>query len=75
LCALEFDKAAERAQPFVETTMKRAKLHLLLLALVIAGIALVSLPIPAAAFFYCWHVDADITCCRTQSGDVICYGG
>lgn len=54
--------------------MKTAKLHLLLLALVIAGVALVSLPTPASAL-YCWHVSPDVVCCQRLNGQVICSGG
>ena len=54
--------------------MKSAKLHILLLALVLAAVALASLPVPAYAIF-CWHVDADITCCRLASGQIVCSGG
>ena len=54
--------------------MRTAKLHLLLLALVITGIALVSLSKPASAIF-CWHVSPDVVCCERLNGQVICSGG
>ena len=54
--------------------MKNAKLNVLLLALVLAAVALATLPLPAHAI-YCWHVDADITCCRFLSGEIRCSGG
>ena len=53
--------------------MKKTKLQLLLLALVLAATALVSLPLPAHAIF-CWRVSADITCCRLAGGQVVCTG-
>jgi len=54
--------------------MKNTKLQILLLALVLAAVGLATLPAPAHAIF-CWHVDADVTCCRLASGEIRCSGG
>ncbi|HEY8021201.1 MAG TPA: hypothetical protein VIH93_08875 [Thermoanaerobaculia bacterium] len=46
------------------------------LALLVAGAALLSLPLPASACaFYCWHVDASTSCCQTHTCDIVCSGG
>lgn len=52
----------------------KTRLKLVLLAAVMTGTALLSSAKPAAAFcpFYCWHVDADITCCQLRDCSIWC---
>jgi hypothetical protein len=45
------------------------------LALLAAGLALLSLPLPASAcVFYCWHAQPGVTCCQRLSCDIVCSG-
>jgi len=54
--------------------MKTTKLPLLLAAL-LAGVALLSAPLPASAcVFYCWHTTGSETCCQVRSCDIVCNG-
>jgi hypothetical protein len=54
--------------------MMKTKLRLLLLAAVLTGTALLSTSQSAAAacIRYCWHVDADTTCCRLPDCSTWC---
>ena len=50
------------------------RFRLLLLAALLTGTALLSTAKPAKAvcFFYCWHVDAETTCCRLRDCSIVC---
>ena len=50
----------------------KSKLRLLLLASILVGTALMSTAAQAACTRYCWIVDADTSCCRTFSCEIVC---
>ena len=54
--------------------LMKTRLKLLLLAAVMTGTALLAAAGQAGAFCprYCWHVDAETSCCQLRDCSVVC---
>ena len=52
--------------------MSKTRFRLLVAAILLTVPSLLPSKAQAVCFFYCWHVDADVTCCRTRSCEIVC---